>query len=146
MDKVDDFMKRQMLKADMIDEDEVLSLFLSEMEKGLKGEKSSLQMIPTYCTLDSDIKAGDKVIVLDAGGTNFRTCLVTFDENLEPQISDFRKVGMPGVKSEVSAKAFFSTLADNVERLIDKSDKIGYLCNFYMVIINVIIKTGKLQL
>ena len=41
MDKVDDFLKRHMLKADMIDEDEVLSLFLSEMEKGLKGEKSS---------------------------------------------------------------------------------------------------------
>lgn len=130
MDKVDDFLKRHMLKADMIDEDEVLSLFLSEMEKGLKGEKSSLQMIPTYCTLDSDIKAGDKVIVLDAGGTNFRTCLVTFNENLEPQISDFRKVGMPGVKSEVSAKAFFSTLADNVERLIDKSDKIGFCFSY----------------
>ena len=27
-----------------------------------------------------------------------------------------------------------------------ESYKIGYLCNFYMVIINVIIKTGKLQL
>ena len=130
MDKVDDFLVRHKIKAETINEDEVLSLFLSEMEKGLNGEKSSLQMIPTYCSLKGGIKPGDKVIVLDAGGTNFRTCLVSFDDRLEPEISDFRKVGMPGVKTEVSAKEFFSTLAENVERLIDKSDKIGFCFSY----------------
>lgn len=129
-DKVDDFLTRHMIKAETVNDEEVLSFFMSEMEKGLNGEKSSLQMIPTYCSLNSSIKAGDKVIVLDAGGTNFRTCLVTFNDNLEPEISDFKKVGMPGVKEEVSAKEFFSILADNVERLIDKSDKIGFCFSY----------------
>ena len=127
---VDDFLTRHKISADMINADEVLSQFLSEMEKGLAGEESSLQMIPTYCSLNSNIKPGDRVIVLDAGGTNFRTCLVTFNDELQPEISDFRKVGMPGVKEEVSAKEFFSVLADNVERLIDKSDKIGFCFSY----------------
>ena len=130
MDRVDDFLIRHKIKAETIDDDAVLSSFLSEMEKGLNGEKSSLQMIPTYCSLEGNIKPGDKVIVLDAGGTNFRTCLITFNDELEPEISDFKKVGMPGVKSEVSAKEFFSTLADNVERLIDKADKIGFCFSY----------------
>lgn len=130
MNRVDDFLLRHNLDASKIDEEVFLSKFLSEMDKGLKGEESSLRMIPTYCGLDSNIKPGDSVIVLDAGGTNFRTCLVTFDENLCPEISDFKKVGMPGVKAKVTAKEFFSTLADNIERLIDKSDKIGFCFSY----------------
>lgn len=127
---VEDFLKRHKIDASCIDDDAILNQFLTEMDNGLAGKESSLQMIPTFCGLDSSIKAGDKVIVLDAGGTNFRTCLVTFNDNLEPEISDFKKVGMPGVKETVSAKEFFSTLADNVERLIDKSDKIGFCFSY----------------
>ncbi len=127
---VDDFLIRHKIKAETVNEDEVLSLFLSEMERGLKGEESSLQMIPTYCFLSDNIKAGDRVIVLDAGGTNFRTCLVSFNDALEPEISDFRKVSMPGLREEVSAKEFFSSLADNVERLIDKADRIGFCFSY----------------
>jgi hexokinase len=59
----------------------VLSQFKDEMEKGLAEEgQSSLQMIPTYTKVFDEVKKGESVIVLDAGGTNFRTCLVTFDE------------------------------------------------------------------
>lgn len=125
-----DFLKKYNLSAESVDFDEVLNTFFSEMEKGLKGEESSLEMIPTYTVDTETAKVGESIIVLDAGGTNFRTCLVTFDENLKPVISDFRKVGMPGIKSEVSAKEFFSVLADNVERLIDKSDKIGFCFSY----------------
>ena len=130
MDKVDSFLERHALLASSVDEDKVLSFFLSEMDKGLKGEKSSLEMIDAYVGTDVDVKAGESVIVLDAGGTNFRTCLVTFDENRKPVISDFRKVGMPGIKEEVSKDQFFSILADNVERLIDKSDRIGFCFSY----------------
>lgn len=129
MDKVQSFIEKHGLSAAAIDTASVLSHFRSEMKKGLKGD-SSLAMIATYVSTDAEIKSGESVIVLDAGGTNFRTCLVTFDENKEPVISDFRKTGMPGVKEEVSAKEFFSILADNVERLIDKSDKIGFCFSY----------------
>ena len=130
MDKVGDFLERHSLLASCVDDDKVLSFFLSEMEKGLDGEDSSLAMIATYVSSDISVRPGESVIVLDAGGTNFRTCLVSFDEERRPQISDFRKVGMPGVKEEVSKDEFFSILADNVERLIDKSDRIGFCFSY----------------
>ncbi len=120
-----------MLSASSVDEDKTLDFMLSEMEKGLAKENgSSLQMIPTYVSTDADIVPGKSVIVMDAGGTNFRTCLVTFDENKQPVISDFCKVGMPGIKEEVSASSFYSILADNIERLIDKSDRIGFCFSY----------------
>ena len=130
MDRTDAFLKKHMLCAEQIDEKELLDYFQDQMDKGRRGVESSLQMIATYVSPDSKVEPGEKVIVLDAGGTNFRTCLVTFDENRKPVISDFQKTGMPGVKEEVSAKQFFSILADNVERLIDKSDKIGFCFSY----------------
>ena len=111
MDKVDSFLERHSLLASSVDDESVLSFILSEMDKGLKGEESSLEMIDAFVGTDVQIKPGESVIVLDAGGTNFRTCLVTFDEDRKPVISDFRKVGMPGVKEEVSKEQFFSILA-----------------------------------
>ena len=132
MDKTEDFLKRHMLAASSVDADKTLDFILSEMEKGLEEENgSSLQMIPTYVSPDdADIVPGKSVIVMDAGGTNFRTCLVTFDDNKQPVISDFQKVGMPGIKEEVSAPDFYSILADNIERLIDKSDRIGFCFSY----------------
>ena len=132
MDKTEDFLKRHMLAASSVDADKTLDFILSEMEKGLEEENgSSLQMIPTYVSPDdADIVPGKSVIVMDAGGTNFRTCLVTFDDNKQPVISDFQKVGMPGIKEEVSASDFYSIFADNIERLIDKSDRIGFCFSY----------------
>ncbi len=129
MDRCSGFLERHMLNASAVDEEKVLSFFMSEMDEGLRGGKSSLQMIPTYIGTDAVIEDGKSVIVLDAGGTNFRTCLVTF-HNGEPEISDFRKVPMPGSDREVSASEFFSILADNTERLIDRSDRIGFCFSY----------------
>ena len=124
------FLEEMSLLPEQVDMASLTKAFLSEMDKGLKGESSSLAMIPTFVSEEAKVKSGESVIVLDAGGTNFRTCLVTFDEELKPQISDFKKVGMPGVKELVTASEFFSSLADNVERLIDKSDRIGFCFSY----------------
>ncbi|MGN1164160.1 MAG: hexokinase, partial [Candidatus Ornithospirochaeta sp.] len=109
--------------------DKVLGFFSDEMKKGLNGEKSSLAMIATYCQAANDIPDGESVIVMDAGGTNFRTCLVTFNEG-KADISDFKRVSMPGIKKEVSASEFFSILADNIERFMGKSKKIGFCFSY----------------
>jgi len=118
------------ITPDTIDMDSCCQQFLAEMEKGLRTRTASLAMIPTYTSADTRIEAGRSVIVLDAGGTNFRTCLVTFDEQLQPHLSSFRKSGMPGVRSEVSAKEFFNILADDVEPLIGLSDLIGFCFSY----------------
>ena len=56
--------------------------------------------------------------------------MVTFDENLSPVISDFHKSRMPGIEREVSASEFFSVIADETERLIDLSDRIGFCFSY----------------
>ncbi|MFA6688527.1 MAG: hexokinase family protein [Sphaerochaetaceae bacterium] len=125
------FLRNWKITPDAVDMEQVCDRFLKEMSDGLAGRQgSSLQMIPTYATESDSIVPGRSVIVLDAGGTNFRTCLVTFDENFVPHISEFKKSGMPGVKEEVSARQFFSSLADDVERLIDRSDRIGFCFSY----------------
>ncbi|AEC02282.1 hexokinase family protein [Parasphaerochaeta coccoides] len=124
------FLRKWKLTPEDVDMEVVVGKFLDEMEKGLTGETSSLHMIPTYVDDKVTIQPGESVIVLDAGGTNFRTCVVTFGANMEPTITDFQKTGMPGVKTEVSASEFFSVLADDVERIIDRSDRIGFCYSY----------------
>ena len=124
-----DFLKRHGLRAEDVDSDKVLDFFSSEMKKGLDGEESSLAMIATYTEAGNDIPDGESVIVMDAGGTNFRTCLVTFNDGVA-EISDFQKVGMPGAKKEVSKKEFCSILADNIQRFMGKSKKIGFCFSY----------------
>lgn len=127
---VEAFMNRHNLNAENISMQDLCDHFIQQMKEGLAGRPSSLAMIPSFCSPDAKPKAGEKVLVIDAGGTNFRTCIVTFDANLKPVISDFRKSSMPGVAREVSAKEFFSIIADESERLIDQSDRIGFCFSY----------------
>ncbi len=128
--EVQEFLLKWGISPNNVDTDEMLEFFLKEMEMGLDTKGSSLSMIPTYISDESSIVPGKRLIVIDAGGTNLRTCLVTFNENLQPEISDFKKVPMPGVKKEVSAKEFFSVFANQVEDIIDKSDYIGFCFSY----------------
>ena len=126
----EEFLTKHRLGEEFVDENEVNSLFRSEMEKGLGGECSSLKMIPTYAQSPSRIPSGESVIVMDAGGTNFRTCLVTFNEEGKPEISDFQKTGMPGVEKEVSADEFYSIFASSIERFMGRSSRIGFCFSY----------------
>ena len=119
-----------MLDADQISMDSLCDIFISEMKAGLAGRPSSLAMIPSFCSPDASPKPGEAVLVIDAGGTNLRTCLVTFDADLKPVVSDFKTGRMPGIDREVSAAEFFSVFADEAERLIDRSDRIGFCFSY----------------
>ena len=129
--RTEDFLHGWGVSPDSIDMQKCCDDFLLEMDRGLqlKGQ-GTLAMIPTFVEADNTIPRGEKVIVLDAGGTNFRTCVVSFDDHLKPTIDSFHKSGMPGVNTEVSAKEFFSTLADQVEPLIGQSDRIGFCFSY----------------
>lgn len=129
--RTESFLHEWKIAPDTLDMHACCDAFLKEMEVGLEAKGAgSLAMIPTYTQADTNIETGKKVIVLDAGGTNFRTCVVSFDEDLKPTISSFTKSGMPGVQREVSAREFFSTLADQVEPLIHESDNIGFCFSY----------------
>ncbi|MCL2381947.1 MAG: hexokinase [Treponema sp.] len=82
-----------------------------EMERGLRGQASSLSMIPAHISPVSRTMPGKTVIALDAGGTNLRAALVTFNEDGKAVATDSRKAPMPGTSGPVGADAFFDGIA-----------------------------------
>ena len=78
MKKADIFLREHKLRAGDVDMKQLVELFHSEMLGGLKGEKSSLRMIPTYIEADNEFLKETPVVAIDAGGTNFRAALLRF--------------------------------------------------------------------
>ena len=101
------------IAAGEIDRQKMIATFLSEMEKGLRGEPSSLRMIPAYVGVNGRVPAGAKAAVLDAGGTNFRSAVVS----IPPKIEERRNQPMPGSKSQVSEDEFYAAFADELRRV-----------------------------
>lgn len=126
------FLREKQILAEDIDLHKGVDEFQAEMQRGLRGEESSLLMIPTFISVTERIPVGEPVIVLDAGGTNFRVALLTFNESMDPIIEDFKVYPMPGSKGEISKDEFFNTMVDYIEPVIDKSKKIGF-CFSYAV-------------
>ena len=103
--------------ADRIDRQAMISTFLSEMEKGLKGDPSSLRMIPAYVGVNGKIPEGAKAAVLDAGGTNFRSAIVS----IPPKIEDRVNQPMPGAKAPVTGDEFYAAFANELRRVAPKA-------------------------
>ena len=110
------------------------SAIFDDMNNGLAGKKSDEDMIKTYCLPPEKKVVNKSVIVIDAGGTNFRSCLVTFDGNGEASISEMEKTRMPGVEKELSKKEFFAQFASNLDHLKNKADCIGFCFSYPMSI------------
>lgn len=128
---VDAFLLKHNMHPDNIDLKVMVDHITNEMVKGLDGEDSSLPMIPTYIEVGAVIPVNERVVVLDAGGTNLRSALVSFPENGKPVIEDFNKQPMPGTQGrEVGRKEFFDSLARLVEPLINRGKKIGFCFSF----------------
>ncbi len=132
MNEAQQFIKKHQLSADEINIDTVVKDFLNEMNAGLSGDESSLMMIPTYIEADKQLKANLPVIAIDAGGTNFRTAKVHFDDNMKLIVEDLKNGKMPAVDEELSKEEFFRAMAAFLENSKDYSDKIGF-CFSYAV-------------
>ncbi len=117
-----------------VDIDTVTESILDDMNRGLRGEKADEDMIRTWCLPPERRPAGKSVIVIDAGGTNFRSCLVTFDADGAASVSDLEKTRMPGVERELNKKEFFGQFAANLDHLKDKADCIGFCFSYPMEI------------
>jgi hexokinase len=106
--------------------------FLREMARGLAGRESTLEMIPTYIGASSDVRPGRAVIAIDAGGTNLRVAVVSFDAAGRPSIDDLTRHRMPGSDSEIARDQFFDAFAGFVAPVATRADTIG-LCFSYAV-------------
>ena len=128
--KTDSFLKYHRMSVDDVVIDEVCESMLSEMETGLRGKKSSLEMIPTYVDVPESVGYLVPVVVIDAGGTNFRAALAQFSESGEFRVQFIIKTVMPGTEHYLSKDEFFRAMADIIRDLVEKSDKIGFCFSY----------------
>jgi len=134
--EISDFARFYGFHYDGIKGDALVKEVLIEMERGLKGDSSSLAMIPSYITPVKNIPAGKTVLALDAGGTNLRASLVQFNEKGEAAAHGTVKTPMPGTNGNVSAKKFFEIIADAAIPLLKetKIEGIGFTFSYPMEI------------
>jgi len=128
--QVKKFLEQHGMYHEDISLQETCRVFLDEMDKGLAGQESSLAMLPTYLETERELPRDKPVIVMDAGGTNFRVATVCFKAQGTPEIADFQVFPMPGIKEEASKAHFFGTMAGYVADVIDKSPNIGFCFSF----------------
>lgn len=115
---VRDFLNKYEMYHKDIDIEENCRTFIGDMENGLRGEPGSLQMLPTYITIDKEIPLEEPIIVLDAGGTNFRVATCYFDRERRPVIENFKSYPMPGTRGEISREEFFKTMAQYIKPVL----------------------------
>lgn len=128
--RCEEFLSKHRLLADQYSADTILSAFLDEMERGLAGRESSLAMIPSFIPLPEKAPKNEKIIVLDAGGTNFRTALIRFDEHSAPHIDFFINNPMPGIEKEISGDEFFGRIAEFIRPVLKESDRLGFCFSY----------------
>lgn len=105
--------------------DEILFDMNRPRQKNQGMDMSSTWMLPP-----DRHPVNEQVVVIDAGGTNFRSCLVSFDHQGKAVISDFRKSFMPATEREYSKDEFFSAIADRIDYLKGKAEKIGFCFSY----------------
>lgn len=132
--KVNAFLLRHNFLKD-VDDESIISAVREDMERAFRGEKANQDMIKTFLLPPEKKVKNEKVIIIDAGGTNFRSALVSFDEEGKAIISEMRKTKMPGSEKELDKKEFFSVLAENILYLKGKAERIGFCFSYPMQIL-----------
>ncbi len=128
--KVELFLTKHMMHHEQVDVGRVMIAFHQAIDAGLAGKPSSLMMIPTYVMLPTALPQGEKVLVMDAGGTNLRSALVHLDEEYCPVIDHFSKVVMPGTQGEVSKEQFYTLLAQQLAPLASEATRLGFCFSY----------------
>jgi hexokinase len=126
----DNFLEAHKLRATDINIDDLVSVFMEEMDLGLAGNPSSLRMIPTYIEAENEFLRDTPVLAIDAGGTNFRAALITFGNDGKVHSGDILRYIMPGLDGEISANQFFETFAKYVAPLAEKTERIGFCFSY----------------
>lgn len=122
------FLNRHGNGADNINAEQVVSAFIAEMRAGLAGGQSSVAMLPTYLA-GGALPHDGKYIVIDAGGTNFRSGIGVITEN-GVDVTGEKTVPMPATYGRMTADEFYSAIAHNVKRLLHKARDIGFCFSF----------------
>lgn len=90
----------------------------------------AIPMLPTFLSLGDQLPQGEPVLVVDAGGTFFRACVVEFDDDSQVTVVHFSKHPMPGSLGRVSKEEFYRTFAQALLPLLPYSRKLGFCFSF----------------
>lgn len=127
--RVDEFLHATGMHFDGIDLRGCCDEFVEEMRRGLCGEPSSLLMLPTYLRVGGEVPPDRPIIVMDAGGTNFRVATVTFTRE-GARIEHFTKSPMPGTQGRIGREAFYDAIAERLEPVISYSENVGFCFSY----------------
>lgn len=129
MIKVAQFMKAHGMDAERVDLNAYTKAIVESMKAGLGGDESSLPMIPTYLTTGRRLARNEKAVVIDAGGTNFRTAVISF--NAKGAVVESQSTQpMPGSSEPVSWDEFIENVADAVQPLMGEAKNIGFCFSY----------------
>lgn len=107
-----EFIKKHRLEYDSIVLEKEIGPYLEEMKRGLSGQPSSLLMVPTYISAGHAVTRNQKVVCVDAGGTNLRVTTAYIDSEGNFQAERIARHVMPGVDEALSGNEFFDALAE----------------------------------
>ena len=130
---VEQFLQKHNQSTNNIDVTQMVTSAMEEMRHGLQNHGTTIPMIPTYLqNIGRDkIKPGKRLLI-DAGGTNFRSAIGYFDENGNVQIEQLQKTKMPASDELLSKQQFYDKIASNVAYLLDDCTDVGF-CFSYQV-------------
>ena len=131
MNKAVSFLKKHGQTAEQVDENAQMRQFREKMQLGLQSYEHCIPMLPTYlCNIDRSKINESKNILIDAGGTNFRSAVGYF-QNGKAQIQKLRKTSMPASQGETLGKAeFYDKIAQNVAYLADDAENVGFCFSY----------------
>ena len=124
-----DYLSRHGMSPERIDPAEFAPRMAQSMAEGLASEGCTLPMIPTYLKNSGAVPLMENAVVIDAGGTNFRCALSRFTD-AGCEISEVKKMPMPGIGKSATWEEFISFVADAVMPYMDRADKIGFCFSY----------------
>lgn len=130
---INDFLIKHNMDPQIVNPTVYAPKMVEHMLSGLNGNRIDMPMIPTYLSNEGQIPHGEKVIVIDAGGTNYRSALASFEKD-GCHIEHVQVQAMPGVGTPVTWDTFISFVADSIMPIINESDLIGFCFSYSAMI------------
>lgn len=128
--KCDEFLTKYGMHHNTLDLAQETQTYLEEMQAGLAGEPSTLMMLPTFISVGDEVPMDTPIVVIDAGGTNFRVAVVTFRSDQSPLIEDFTMYKMPGTEGTIGKEEFFDIIAERLLPVIHRSPRVGFCFSY----------------
>ncbi|MDR3304593.1 MAG: hypothetical protein LBS85_00970 [Clostridiales Family XIII bacterium] len=129
-ERAEAFLIQNGLHESCVDFDAQAARFAGQMDAGLRGDVSSLQMAPTYLDAGARARGAGSAIAIDAGGTNLRIALTEFGPEGIPELVYQEKYPTPGSEEAIAKDGFFDSLVRYMGPILDKSDRIGLCFSF----------------